>query len=131
MANNDNLYEALVSFTLVDMQVAMGQIIELTDQDLIQDLMNANYIEKYVPVPGTDLSDYIKYDDYAKTDRGGVITSGYGFNVNQSNGKMSVQTLNRNQYDSQNDSYPISKGTLNMVVGEIESLIDDINGEVV
>lgn len=128
---NDNLYEALVSFTLIDMQVAMGQVIELTDEALIEDLMNANYIEKYVPVPGTDLSDYIKYNDYAKANRGGTITSGYGFNVNQTNGKMSVQTLTKEQYDNSNDSYPISKGTLNVIVGEIENVTDAINGEVV
>lgn len=129
--NNDNLYKALVSFTLIDIQVQMGQVIELTDEALIEDLTNAGYIEKYVPVPGTDLSDYIKYNDYATANRGGVITSGYGFNVNPSNGKVSLVSLTKEQYASQNDSYPISKGTLGVVVGELETLIDNINGEVI
>lgn len=127
--NNDNLYKALVSFTMLDVQVQMGEVIELTDEALIEDLTNAGYIEKYVPVPGTDLSDYIKYNDYATANRGGVITSGYGFNVNPTNGEMSLASLTKEQYDASNDSYPISKGTLNVIVGELETVIDGINGE--
>lgn len=44
---NDNLYKCLVSFTTETTQYQLGQIIELTDEALIQDLINAKYIEVY------------------------------------------------------------------------------------
>lgn len=128
--NNDNLYVALVSFTTDNMQYQMGGVYEFTDEALINDLLQANYIEKYVPIT-PDLSDYIKYDDYATPNRGGVITAGYGFNVNTTNGKMSVSTLTEEQYQGQANSYPISKGTLDMVVGEFGNALDETNGEVI
>ena len=113
-------YEALVSFTTGTMNVAMGQIIEIDDEELANDLLQAGYIEEYNAQESgdVDLSDYIKYNDYAQPNHGGVITSGYGFNVNTTNGKMSVSTLSKEQYDVQANSYPISKGTLENVLNE-------------
>lgn len=40
-------YIALVSFTTETTQYQLGQIIELTDEALIQDLIDAGYIEVY------------------------------------------------------------------------------------
>lgn len=44
---NDNLYICLVSFTTETTQYQLGQIIELTDEELIQDLTNAGYIKVF------------------------------------------------------------------------------------
>lgn len=69
-------------------------------------------------------SDYIKSTDYATSDKGGVITSGNGFDVNPDNGKMSISTIAIEDYDSQSSSYPISKGTLDSVLSREISEID-------
>lgn len=44
---NNNLYICLTSFTTETTQYQLGQIIELTDETLIQDLLNAEYIKVF------------------------------------------------------------------------------------
>lgn len=115
------LYKALANFATVNAAVQKGQILTLTNEAIINDWLQAGYIEPYTAEDESeiDLSDYVKYDDYAQANHGGVITSGYGFNVNPANGKISVSTLSADDYAKQNNSYPISKGTLENVLATI------------
>lgn len=43
----NDVYVALVSFTTETTQYQMGQLIEITDEALIQDLINAGYIKLF------------------------------------------------------------------------------------
>ena len=52
------MYKALISFCTATKNVMQGQVIELTDQDEINDLTEAGYIEEYEP---EDLSDHVRY----------------------------------------------------------------------
>lgn len=114
------MYKALVSFCTATIDVRLGQIIDIDDEYLINDWLQAGYIEPYTADNENeiDLSDYVKFSDYASANHGGVITSGYGFNVNPSNGKLSLSTLSASDYTNQNNSYPVSKGTLENVLNE-------------
>lgn len=120
---NEYAYVATTSFAMSNGTAIRGTQLLTADfapADVIAELLSAGYIEEYVHESGdeVDLSDYVKYDNYATANRGGTVTSGYGFNINSTNGKMSVATLTANNYASQNDSYPISKGTLENVLAE-------------
>lgn len=120
---DDYYYISTTSFALGNGTAIQGKQPlkqDFAPEDVVQDLLQAGYIELYehCAADDVDLSDYIKYSDYATINRGGTITSGYGFNVNASNGKMSLSTLTAANYATQNDSYPISKGTLENVLAE-------------
>lgn len=94
-----------------------------------------------------DLTDYVKNTDYANGTTGGVIkvASSTATNV-QSNGIIQAQTKTYEQYTSGANGMFISKGTLENVitgkglttksyvdglVGDINSVLDAINGEVI
>lgn len=101
-----------------------------------------------------DLTDYVKFTDYATPSKGGVIKTGtYGLAVN--NGVPYAQNITYNTYLEKDNTYFISKGTLENVItgkglidnsvsdltnyytkteidntiGDIASVIDLINGE--
>ena len=86
-----------------------------------------------------DLSNYVQFDDYASTTKTGVIKLGNGFNIQ--NGVASADVLLEANYDSANDNTFISKATLenikdsyissSQIIGDISSLLDTINGEVI
>lgn len=86
-----------------------------------------------------DLSNYVRFDDYASDTKSGVIKSGNGFNIQ--NGVASADVLLEANYDSANDNTFISKATLenikdsyissSQIIGDISSLLDTINGEVI
>ena len=69
-------------------------------------------------------SDYIKSTDYATEDKAGLVRAGDGFNVNPDNGKMSVSTVAIEDYDSIDNAYPVSKGTLDSVLSREIGKID-------
>ena len=120
---NEYYYVATTSFALGNGTAIHGTQLLTKDfapEDVIADLLNAGYIELYEHCgpDDVDLSDYVKFSDFATAGRGGTITSGYGFNINNTNGKMSVSTLTAQSYANQNDSYPISKGTLENELAE-------------
>ena len=85
-----------------------------------------------------DLTDYVKNNDYASSNKGGVIKTGNGFNVN-SNGIASASNWTYSDYQILNNTCFIGKGTLeNAIVGkdlanktyvntQIASAIGDIN----
>ena len=92
-----------------------------------------------------DLTDYVKNNDYAKTSKGGVIKSGYyGLQVYSDTGKTYCDTYTYSTYSGIENQRFISKGTLENViagkelvnksyvddlVGDIDSVLDIINGE--
>lgn len=97
-----------------------------------------------------DLTDYVKNTDYPSTDStsAGVIKQSnyYGTNVNQTNGIMTGVTKNYKVYQASDNAIFISKGTLENVidgkdlttkayvdglVGDIGTILDNINGEVI
>ena len=91
--------------------------------------------------------EYITPTDYATTDRAGVIkvSDEYGFNLN-STGNLYVKYYNYNTYLSKSENTAISKQTLENVItgkqlvnktyvdgliGDINTILDSINGEVI
>lgn len=94
-----------------------------------------------------DLTDYVKNTDYAKSSKGGVIktTTAYAHSIN-SNGYDYAQEVAYSNYTSLHNNAFIGKGTLENVitgkglttktyvdglVGDINSALDSINGEVI
>lgn len=103
--------------------------------------------DKGDPGDTPELTDYVKNTDYAITSKGGVIKSGYnGLQVNSSTGKVYCDVYNYDTYVGIDNQRFISKGTLENViigkdlttkayvdglVGNINTLLDTINGEVI
>lgn len=92
-----------------------------------------------------DLTDYVKNTDYATSSKGGVIKTGYGF-LTGSSGSALAEVRSYAQYQNDNERFFISKGTLENVitgkelvnktyvdglVGDINTALDSINGEVI
>lgn len=94
-----------------------------------------------------DLTDYVKNTDYATSSKGGTIktATGAGTNIN-SNGVLIGMTRSYSNYQNDDASIFISKGTLENVitgkdlttksyvdglVGDINTALDSINGEVI
>lgn len=83
-----------------------------------------------------DLTDYVKNDDYASGTTGGVFktSSGYGTEVS-TNGFLRGVSKDYATYGNADVATLISKGTLEnvlaAVVGDINSMLDEINGEVI
>ena len=90
-----------------------------------------------------DLTDYVKFTDYASSSTGGVIKAvasmGYGVS---STGVLQSQIANYSNYESASNYYNIGKGTLENVitgkglttksyvdglVGDIQTLLDTLN----
>ena len=121
------------------------------------DIEGNNYAE-YIYVNGSwellgkigvqvDLTDYVKNIDYASSSTGGVIKSGYyGLQVYGNSGKVYCDTYNYDTYTGIENLRFISKGTLENViagkdlttkayvdglVGDINTALDTINGEVI
>ena len=93
------------------------------------------------------VGDYVTPTDYAATDRAGVIkvSDEYGFNLN-STGNLYVKYYNYNTYLNKSENTAISKQTLENVItgkdlttkayvdsliGDINTVLDSINGEVI
>lgn len=96
----------------------------------------------------SDLTDYVKNTDYATSSKAGVIkaSSYYGFGVGSGDGVPSCIVKNYNDYPSASTNMFIAKGTLENVitgkdlttkayvdslVGDINTALDTINGEVI
>ena len=83
------------------------------------------------------LADYVKNTDYATSSTAGVVKMSainYGFNVDNS-GYINAQISTYNDYLNKSGYYNIGKGTLENVlnarIGDISSILDTINGEVI
>ena len=78
-------------------------------------------------------ANYVKDTDYATDSKYGIIKTGYGLQL--SNGNTYATTFTYQQYSSAGNGTFVGKGTLenvlNEVVGDINTLLDTINGEVI
>lgn len=101
-----------------------------------------------IPTKTSDLtndSNFVSNTDYATSETGGVIKTGYGLNLNES-GIIYAVNNTYNDYLSKGVNYAIGKGTLENVitgkdlttksyvdglVGDINTALDTINGEVI
>ena len=96
-------------------------------------------------VEDSDLTDYVKNTDYATGSKGGVIKTGYSASID-SNGNIYAQNKSYTDYQSMSSNNFVSKGTLENVitgkdlttkayvdglVGDINTALDTINGEVI
>lgn len=92
----------------------------------------------------TELTDYVKNTDYATSSKGGVIKTGNHFLVNATTGVPYSSNIAYENYGVQANTIFISKGTLENVitgkdlttkayvdglVGDIGTILDNINGE--
>lgn len=74
-----------------------------------------------------DLSNYVQYDNYAVSNKGGVIKGNLnGFNVDSS-GTPLANVYNKESYDSGNESVFISKGTLENIKDNYVGTSEPIN----
>jgi hypothetical protein len=94
-----------------------------------------------------DLTDYVKNTDYASDSKGGVIKTGsFGLGINSNSGRPYAQVINYSNYQNADNATFIGKGTLENVitgkqlvnqtyvdnlVGDINTVLDNINGEVI
>ena len=81
-----------------------------------------------------DLTDYVKNTDYATTSKGGVIRTGsFGLGINSNSGRPYAQVINYSNYQNADNAMFIGKGTLENVlnarIGDINTVLDTINGE--
>ena len=93
----------------------------------------------------TELADYVKNTDYATSTTGGVVKISYESGVNRSaSGHITARALTNAQYESSSNGLFIGKGTLenviagkelvnktyvDTIVGDIGTILDNINGE--
>lgn len=85
-----------------------------------------------------DLTDYVKFTDYADNGYSGVIETNLAYGTKMNNGSLACEVFSYSDYvlgsDFDDEGF-ISKGTLKNVmtatIGDINSLLDTINGEVI
>ena len=82
-----------------------------------------------------DLTDYVKNTDYATSSKGGVIKYNANYGINVVNGFLVSVTKTYANYQTSDNYTIIGKGTLENVlnarIGDISSVLDAINGEVI
>lgn len=91
-----------------------------------------------------DVSNFVSFNDYAQSNKGGVVKLANGFNL--SSGLTMCDTKTYSDYNNANNTLFIGKGTLENVitgkdlttkayvdglVGDINSALDALNGEVI
>lgn len=81
------------------------------------------------------LDDYVKNTDYASPTSGGVIRTSGTYGTLITNGILYVSKKSYTDYQNASDNMFVSKGTLENVlnarIGDIDSVLDSINGEVI
>lgn len=144
---------SLVSFSVVQTLPVTGEsnVIYLVPKSTAQ---TNNYYDEYIYTNGwekigdteIDLTGYVKNTDYATFSTGGVIKLSNNYGTNIYDGGLYAQTKTYQEYQSLNNSLFIGKGTLENVitgkdlttksyvdglVGDINTALDTINGEVI
>ena len=122
-----------------DVPEAIKDLAEATDGAL-----GDKYEKPSGGIPSTDMTSAVQTSlgkadsavqntDYATDSSYGIVKTGYGLQL--SNGNTSAQTFTYQQYSSAGNSTFIGKGTLEnvltAVVGDINSMLDEINGEII
>lgn len=106
-----------------------GSTVEFSVADLIDGLVSTTDLE-------TTLEDYVKNTDYATSSKGGVVkvNSQYGVAM-LDNETLRGVTADYTTYQARSSNFIISKGTLENVlnarIGDINTMLDTINGEVI
>lgn len=95
-----------------------------------------NTWEKLGDIPvEIDLTDYVKNTDYATAQKGGVVKLGQYAASRDASGFLNATNYTFVEYQSLTSNFFISKGTLDNVltatIGDIDSVLDAINGEVI
>lgn len=97
--------------TIADNDILAGVDISDTTTKKVAMSLLKNYI-----LGGMDLSDYVKFTDYANSTTGGVIKTGaYGIGITSS-GNLTSSVRTYEQYTNDGNQYFISKGTLENVI---------------
>jgi len=93
-----------------------------------------------------DLTDYVKFTDYASSSKGGVVKTSVNYGYDIYDGMLYARNYNYSEYQNKGNSMFIGKATLENVitgkdlttksyvdglVGDINSVLDTINGEVI
>lgn len=82
-----------------------------------------------------DLTHYVEDTDYANSSTGGVVKVNDNYSIGINNGNLYAQANTYEVYLTKGNGAFISKGTLEnvlaAVVGDINSMLDEINGEVI
>lgn len=110
-----------------------------TDETFTTELSTNGYVQvgyyklSALETQKVDLTNYVKFTDYATGPKGGTVRSGgFGINVN-SNGQMFGVVHSYNQYNSDDNTQVISKGTLeNVITGKdltTKSYVDGLVGD--
>lgn len=122
----------------------IGVQVDLTDYYTKQETYSKGEVDNLIP----DLTDYVKNTDYATSSIGGVLktSSNYAFDVSSSSGVPFANVVSYNDYLLKTNNTFIGKGTLENVitgkglttktyvdglVGDINTALDTINGEVI
>lgn len=111
------------------------ETITLPQQDLSNFYTKSQADDKFVDKE-TGLTDYVKNTDYATSSVGGVVkvNSQYGLALLE-DGTLRGVTADYTTYGVRSNNFAISKGTLENVlnarIGDIATLLDTINGEII
>ena len=121
----------------------IGIQVDLTDYYTKQETYSKGEVDNLIP----DLTDYVKNTDYASASKGGVIKRSSTYALDMTNdGVLTSVTKTNAEYNDANARMFISKGTLENVitgkdlttkayvdglVGDINTALDTINGEVI
>lgn len=112
----------------------LNQLSDDSTHRLVSDTEKENWNNK---LEESDLSEYVKNTDYPNGNVAGVIKSSnyYGTYVGSTNGVLTSVTKTNAEYDNAPDSMFVGKGTLDNVlnarIGDIDTALDTINGEVI
>lgn len=129
-------------------QVKISELTELTDlanNDVLPIVDTSATSTKKVGIEtlknfvldGVDLNEYVKNTDYASNSVGGVIKVNptYANTYMSASGTLLCADHTYEAYDNKSKNVFISKGTLDNVldakIGNIDSVLDSINGEVI
>ena len=156
-AQVNDLISAITTMSLEVVQTLPTQDISTTtiylvpkqtpgQSDAYDEYIYVNNNWEHIGSTEVDLTNYVKNTDYATSSKGGVIKSGgYGLNVN-SDGTVNCLSKTYQEYQALGNTSFIGKGTLENVitgkdlttksyvdglVGDINTALDTINGEVI
>lgn len=117
-----------------------------TTQDVYDEYIYVSNNWEHIGSTQVDLTNYVQKTDYATNSVAGVVRMASGFNVDSQNGGTYASNLSYSNYGSAGNTTFISKGTLENVitgkglttksyvdglVGDINTALDTINGEVI
>ena len=130
MNNGTKISELPALETLADSDILAG----VDTSENVTSKVALSTLKDYIS-DGIELTDYVKNTDYATSTTGGVLKVGSNaFSLNN-DGKPQADIRTYENYSSAGNNIFIGKGTLenvlNTKIGDIDSVLDAINGEVI